>query len=218
MAYICNPVYCGVGTVDAADASALTRNAKFADTFTAVYAALERMSTAERQQVMLRVKPILDAMPYDAMENHIDTALKAARVLDPRRAAGLGVVAAAGGALSTTAQVAGIIASLTTTGFAVANFIQSRKTAKDQKETFDAQQALVKQQMQAQIEAQKRQNAAQDAALSRQDQVAQAEAQAAMLAAQGLTLDAQGNVVKKSSAGTIAAIVAAGAGAFFLAK
>jgi hypothetical protein len=39
-----------------------------------------------------------------------------------------------------------------------------------------------------------------------------------MLAAQGLTLDAQGNVVKKSSAGTIAAIVAAGAGAFFLAK
>jgi hypothetical protein len=214
MAYICNPVYCGVGTVDAADASALTRNAKFADTFTAAYAVLERMSTAERQQVMLRVKPILEAMPYDAMENHIDIALKAAKVLDPRRTPGLGQASA----LSTTAQVAGIIASLTTTGFAVANFIQSRKTAKDQKETFDAQQALVKQQMQAQIDAQKRQNAAQDAALSRQEQVAQAEAQAAMLAAQGLTLDAQGNVVKKSSAGTIAAIVAAGAGAFFLAK
>jgi hypothetical protein len=214
MAYICNPVYCGVGAVDAADASALNRSVKFEDTFSSVYAALESMTPAQRQQVLAKVKTVLENLPYNDMEQHIDTALKAAKVLDPRRAPGLGQVSA----LSTVAQVAGIITSLTTTGFAVANFIQSRKTAKDQKSALESQQALVKEQLQAQINAEKQQQAAFDANQARQKTVADAEAQAAILSAQGLTLDTSGNIVKKSSAGTIAAIVAAGAGAFFLAK
>lgn len=214
MAYLCNPVYSGVGAVDQADASALARNAKFADTFSSVYATLESMTPTQRQEVLARVKVVLESMPYNEMEQHIDTALKAAKVLDPRRVPGLGQATA----LSTAAQIAGIISSLTVTGFAVANFVQSRKTAKDQKKAFDAQQALVKQQMQAQINAEKQQQAAFDADQAREKTVADAQAQAAILSAQGLTLDANGNIVKKSSAGTIAAIVAAGAGAFFLAK
>lgn len=203
MAYLSNPVYCGVGAVDKAEASALMRNANFADTFSEAYEALSKMSAGERQQVLRRVKNVLDKMSYTDMEDHIDTALQAAKVLDPRRAPGLGQVSA----LSSAAQIAGIIASLTTTAIGVTNFIQSRKTAKDQKSAFEAQQALVKQQMQAQIDAEKQ-----------QQQAATTKARVDALASQGLTMDAQGNIVKKSSTGTVAAIIAAGAGAFFLAK
>jgi hypothetical protein len=200
MPYISNPVYCGVGTVDAAEASAVARSTKFANTFATAYDALSKMSTAEKEAVFIRVKAVLDQMPYAQMENHIQIALKAAKVLDPR---GLGQVSA----LTTTAKIASIIASLTTTGLGVAQFIQARKVSKDQQDAAQSQQALVEQQMQLQIDAQKQANAAQ-AAKQKQDQ----------LNAAGLTVDAQGNVVKKSSLPTIAAIAAAGAGAFFLAK
>lgn len=207
MAYISNPVYLGVGAVDSADASALATNAKFSDTFSAAYAALSAMSTAERQQVLMRVKAVLDKMPYNTMEMHIETALKAAKVLDPRRAPGLGQIAA----LGTVAQVAGIIASVATTGFAVANFINQRKTQKEQQSAAQSQQALVEQQMALEIAAKKQALATQQ----KQDNIA---VQKAQLDAQGLTVDATGAVVKKSPVTMIAALAAAGAGAFFLAK
>lgn len=204
MPYISNPVYCGgVGAVDAAEASAVARSAKFADDFSVAYAALSNMTTAQKQQVLLRVKAVLESMPYDQMEDHIQTALQAAKVLDPRRAPGLGQVSA----LTTTAKIASIIASLTTTGLGVAQFIQARKVSKDQQDAAASQQALVEQQMQLQIDAQRQANEAQ-----------QRKQQQADLDAAGLTVDAQGNLVKKSSLPTIAAIAAAGAGAFLLAK
>lgn len=202
MPYISNPLYIGFGVVDSADASALVRNAKFRDTYTKIFQALKNTPPATVRAIAAKLKQTLDQMPLPEQEMHVRNALNAAKTIDPRTAPGLGEPSAA---LANLAAIAGTLTSLTTLTLGVVQFVDQRKKTKEQKAAQDKEQALINQQTQMEIDARKQQIAAQQ--------------QQAQLDAQGLKLDAQGNPIAKTSSGaTLAAVVAAGAGAFLLTK
>jgi hypothetical protein len=236
MAYISNPIYCGVGIIDQADASASARSARFNDTFVLAFQALNNMPPAQVQQVRAYVSKLLATLPPAQQQAIITTGLMAAQKIDPRRAPGLG------DALATTAAIAGIIASVTSIGIGVFNFVDSRKKSKAQQDAQAEQQSKTNALLDMQIAAQEQKNkdaqAASDAARKKQqaaDAATYAQQQAKRQPQQqpapggefvpgssaaipsdptGAASAAPGGI----SAGTIAAILASGAGAFFLAN
>jgi mannitol-specific phosphotransferase system IIBC component len=147
--------------------------------------------------------------------------------LDLRSVTGLGagegaVVAVAQTADWTTklANIAGVIASLTTVGFGVANFIDQRKSSKEQKDLQERQQKMAEDQMaqdlkerQARLDAAK----AQTATLTEQQATAAKQKE---LDASGYMLTPDGQVVPKpkNTALTVGAVGAAVAGAFLMSK
>jgi hypothetical protein len=221
MAYITNPVYRGVGSVDAVDRdSALIRNSNFKGEFAQAYQMLERMSTAQVMTLNAKLKNVVQQLPQ-GQQKQIQTAADAAmRNLDVRTPYGLGMpagaVAAAAGAADWTAKlanIAGVIASLTTVGLGVANFIETKKTSKAQAESQARNDAMAAKQAQMDIDARK-QN------LAIQKQQADALAKQQSLEAAGMTVDAEGNPIKKptSPLATAGALAAAVTGAFLISK
>jgi hypothetical protein len=225
MAYVRNPVYLGVGAVDRVDRDAgLVRNAAFDSQFKKAFFSLMRMPADARAKFMREVQDAVSTLP-GSQRQQINTMAKAAERIDPRKVplGALEAAATAANAVHWTTQVAniaGVVASLATVGFGVANFIESRKASKEEADRLDKQQAMQQQQMNADLaERQQRLDAAKAQTASIQAQQAE-EARLKQLNESGYTVAPDGSVVPKpkSSAGTIGAIAAAAVGAFFMAK
>lgn len=207
MAYISNPVYCGVGSVDTADrVSALSRSAQFDATFTSTYSKLSQMSPAQLNALIIRVQNAMKQLPT-VQQHQVQIMAAAAKHIDPRKTQGLG------GGLETVANVAAIISSLATVTLGVVSFVDARKASKEQKELQDRQEKAANASMAQDLAERK-------AALAATKGQADALTQKKQLEAQGLTLDANGNVIKKptSSVATVGAIAAAITGAFMISK
>lgn len=227
MAYVRNPVYLGVGAVDRVDRDAgLVRNAAFDSQFKKAFFSLMKMPADARAKFMREVQDAVSVMPADQRQQIRTMAKTAETTLDPRLIPGLGqtgAITTAASAVHWTTQVAniaGVVASLATVGFGVANFIESRKASKEEADRLDKQQAMQQQQMNADLaERQQRLDAAKAQTASIQAQQAE-EARLKQLNESGYTVAPDGSVVPKpkSSAGTIGAIAAAAVGAFFMAK
>ena len=214
MAYITNPVYCGVGSVDTVDKdSALANMAAFRARYQLAFNLLAQLSPAQRAYIQSSVNNTVAQLPQAQQRQIQTTATVAVHSIDPRGVPGLGQgadVALTG--LQTTAQIAGIIASLATTSLGIASFISSKKASKAQQDAQAQQNALITQQMQLDIDTKKK-------ALAAQQQQADNQTKMNTLSASGLTLDAQGSVVKKTSGlATAGALAAAVTGAFLITK
>lgn len=226
MAYVRNPVYLGVGAIDAEDRTSVLRKEEWLRShFKASYAALTKIPPTSLQVLVNQLNSLLSRMPAE-QRNQILANASSLKNSDLRAVTGLGgegaVVAVAQTADWTTklANIAGVIASLTTVGFGVANFIEQKKASKEQRDLQDRQQAAAEAQMaqdlkerQARLDAAK----AQTAALTEQQQ---AEAKRKELDASGLMLNANGQIVPKpkNTALTVGAVGAAVAGAFLMSK
>lgn len=220
MTYISNPVCCGFGMIDAVDGgSALARSAAFDANFSSAFKTLAGMSPAKLASVIAQVNSVVQKLPL-ADQNYIKINGRiAAQTVDPRGIPGLGQAAAAVTVVqaadwtSKLANIAGVIASITSLGLGVYGFVQGKKDAKADQARQDAQQAEAKRMNDEEI-------AARQANLASAKQRADAEEQKMQLNQQGLMVDAQGNVIKKpaSSATTIGAVGAAAMAAFFLVK
>ncbi len=210
MPYISNPVYCGVGSVDAVDrASALSRSAQFDATFSSTYSKLNKMSQTQLNALIVQVQNAVNRLPA-AQAQQVLSMAAAARRTDPRKVVGLG---GPEGALATVANVAAIISSLATVTLGVVSFVDARKAGKEQKELQDRQEKAANAAMAQDLAERK-------AALAATKGQADALTQKQQLEAQGLTLDADGNVIKKptSPVATVGAIAAAITGAFMISK
>jgi hypothetical protein len=228
MAYVRNPVYLGVGAVDTVDRDAgLVRSAQFDARFKKAFFSLMQMPADARAKFMREIQDAVSTLP-GGQRQQITTMAKAAETtLDPRMIPGLGnpaaAVTTATQAVHWTTQVAniaGVVASLATVGFGVANFIESRKASKEEAERMDRQQAMQQQQMNADLaERQQRLDAAKAQTEAIKAQQAE-EARLKQINDSGYTVAPDGSVVPKpkSPLGTIGAVAAAAVGAFFLAK
>jgi hypothetical protein len=227
MAYVCNPVYLGVGAVDAEDRTSVLRKEEWLRShFKTSYVALTKIPPASLQVLVSQLNGLLARMPAE-QRNQILARASALKSLDLRSVTGLGagegaVVAVAQTADWTTklANIAGVIASLTTVGFGVANFIDQRKSSKEQKDLQERQQKMAEDQMaqdlkerQARLDAAK----AQTATLTEQQATAAKQKE---LDASGYMLTPDGQVVPKpkNTALTVGAVGAAVAGAFLMSK
>jgi len=102
------------------------------------YQALERMTPAQRQAVFKQAQTVLGRQ-RTSNQQWIEQTARGMATSDPRSAPGLG----SAGAVSTVAQVAGIVATLGSLGLATWNFLEQRKDIKEQKaqeESFYAAQ------------------------------------------------------------------------------
>ena len=237
MAYISNPVYLGVGVVDEADASALSKQASFNDTYAGMMKLLSTMTPLQVANVKAHVWKYIASLPPEEATMHEKNAKWAIKTLDGRRAAGLGQPV---GALATTAAICGIVASVASLGMGIWTFAQNQEKSKDQAAAQKEQQAKTQQLLDMQIAAQKQKNdaanaaaaaaakkqAAADAAAAKQQQnqslaqqyVAKGIPVPAALAAAVAAPAAGTAAAAPTSVGTIAAILGAGAGALFLAR
>jgi hypothetical protein len=227
MAYISNPVFLGVGTLDRADReSVLEKESWLRSNFKGAYASLTKLSVGEQQRLAAQLNALLARMPAE-QRSQILAGANALKRIDTRAVTGLGVgegaaVAAVQAADWSTklANIAGVIASLTTVGFSVANFIQGRKDSKESKDLQDRQQKMAEDQMNAEL-AERQANLdaakAQTAALTQQQQDAAKQKQ---IDAAGYMMNPDGSIVPKpkNTAATVGAVGAAAAVAFFLAK
>lgn len=207
MAYLTNPVYCGVGFVDAANRHmVLTNTAQFDAMFSSTYQKLIRMSPEQQKALAAQVQIALNKLPA-AQAQQVKKMVVATQSNDPRKPAGLG------DAFSTVASVAATIASLASVTMGVVNFVDARKSAKEQKEMQDRQEKAANKAMAEDIAARKA------ALAASKNQMAAMETNQE-LAAKGLMLDAEGNVVKKptSPIATAGALAAAVTGAFLISK
>ena len=227
MTYVRNPVYLGVGAIDRVDRdSGLIRQAKFQDQYKRAFLTLARMSPQARAAFMKELTDAVTTLPQ-AQRNQIETmAYNATKTVDPRAPSGLGLpgeLATAANAVHWTtslANVAGTIAALATVGFGVAQFIDQRKASKEEQARADRQQAMEKQQMDADLaERQGRLDAAKAQTASIQAQQAE-EARLKTLNDSGYTVAADGSVIPKpkNTALTVGAVGAAIAGAFLMSK
>lgn len=234
MAYVTNPVYLGVGVVDEADASALAKQASFNDTYAGMMKLLSTMTPLQVANVKAHVWKYIASLPPEDADMHEKNAKWAIKNLDGRRAPGLGQPV---GALATTAAVCGIVASVASLGMGIWTFTQNQQTSKDQQAAQKAQQAKTQQLLDLQIAAQKKKNADADAAAAAAAAKQKAADDAAVKQQQNQALYQQyivqgipvppalaaaistpATATTSTSAGTIAAILGAGASALFLAR
>lgn len=225
MAYISNPVFLGVGTLDRADReSVLEKESWLRSNFKGAYASLTKLSAGEQQRLAAQLNALLARMPAE-QRSQILAGAAALKNSDLRAVTGLGqppvgAVVQAADWSTKLANIAGVIASLTTVGFSVANFIQGRKDSKESKDLQDRQQKMAEDQMNAEL-AERQANLdaakAQTAALTQQQQDA---AQQKQIDAAGFMMNPDGSIVPKpkNTAATVGAVGAAAAVAFFLAK
>lgn len=225
MAYVSNPLYAGVGAIDSEDRTALLRKEEWLRShFKASYAALTKIPPARIVALTSQLNALLSAMPVE-QRTRILASASAMKNSDLRAATGLGqppvgAVVQAADWSSKLANIAGVIASLTTIGFGVANFIDQRKTSKEQAALQDRQQKMAEEQTaqdlkerQARLDAAK----AQTAALTEQQQAAAKQKQ---LDASGYMMTPDGQIVPKpkNTTLTVGAVGAAVAGAFLMSK
>jgi hypothetical protein len=212
MAYITNPVYLGVGSVDAADRTAMFRKETWLrENHKQAYATLAQMSPAQINALVQQINAKVAALPR-AEQERVKALGKMLTHLDLRTTTGLGqnpVGAAVQAADWSTklANIAGTIAALTTLTLGVVTFVDTRKASKEQKETQDRQEAAAAKQASEEIAARK--------------QMLADSKRAADAAEAGVTLDAQGNPIPKKAASplsTIATLAAAAGGAFLITK
>lgn len=227
MAYVRNPVFLGVGALDRVDRDAgLTRNAKFQGQFKNAFFSMMRMSSQARAKFMREVMDAVGTLPPGQQQQIQTMAKSAEKNIDPRMVPGLGQVSAAATAANAVhwttqvANIAGVVASLATVGFGVANFIEQRKASKEEQSRLDAQQAMAQKQMDADLaERQQRLEAAKAQTASIQQQQAE-ESRRKELEASGYTVAPDGSVVPKpkNTALTFGAVSAAAVGAFLMSK
>lgn len=227
MTYVRNPVYLGVGAVDQTDRDAgLVRRADFQKNYKKSFFILAQHSPEALARLQSRVQAFLARLP-DTQRRSIQTlATTATHEVDPRAPTGLGLpdtLATAANAVHWTTQVAniaGVVASLATVGFGVANFIESRKSSKADQERQDKAQAMQQQQMNADLaERQARLDAAKAQTASAQQQRAD-EAKQQQIEAAGYMMTPDGKIIPKpkNTALTTGAIGAAIVGAFLMSK
>jgi hypothetical protein len=227
MAYVRNPVYLGVGTLDRVDRDAgLVRQSKFQDQYKRAFLSIARMSPQALAAFSRELMDAVSTLPQGERTQIATMAKAATKNVDPRAPSGLGLpgeLATAANAVHWTTQVAniaGVVASLATVGFGVANFIEARKASKEEQERLDKQQAMQQQQMNADLaERQQRLDAAKQQTADIKAQQAE-EARLKQINDSGYTVAPDGSVVPKpkSPLGTVGAVAAAAVGAFFLAK
>lgn len=205
MAYLTNPVYLGVGFVDAASQQGVSRKvAWLQENHKAAYKALTQMGPEQLAALVRRLSTHLASLPRADLE--VVKSLRTSLVrLDPRMVTGLGVEP-----ISLTAKIANIaatIAALTAVTLGVVTFMDTRRDAKEQKKIQERQAAAAAAQASEEIAARKK-------ALSDAKQAADA-------AESGVQLDAQGNPIAKkpsSPLASFAALAAAAGGAFLITK
>lgn len=219
MTYVRNPVFLGVGVIDQEDRdSVLVREAKGKIAFKN---AIRTLMTLPPEKVEAFKRELLWAVSTlpQSQRRQVETLANAFTKSDQRVVPGLGQAAAAAAAgqavhwSTTVANIAGVVASLATVGFGVANFIEQRKAQKSADEQQSRQQAMAEQALQADLAAKKQQLEQSKAAFD-------ADQQQKQLEASGYMMTADGQIVPKpkSSAATIGAIAAAVAGGFFLTR
>jgi hypothetical protein len=228
MAYVRNPVYLGVGAVDQVDRNAgLTRRADFKRRFQKTFFSLYNMPREAQVKFMREVMDAVSTLPTGTQRQIQTMAKSAEQDISPSAIPGLGngagAAATAANAVHWTTQVAniaGVVASLATVGFGVANFIEQRKASKEEQERQDKAQAMAQQQMNADLaERQGRLDAAKAQTAAIQAQQAE-EARLKQLNDSGYTVAPDGTVIPKpkNNALTIGAVGAAVAGAFLMSK
>jgi hypothetical protein len=225
MAYVRNPVYLGVGAIDAADRASILRKEEWLrSNFKGTYAALTKIPPASLQTLVKQLNTLLATLPPEKRSQILASA-SALKNSDLRAVTGLGqpavgAVVQAADWSSKLANIAGVIASLTTVGFGVAQFIEQKKSSKEQQALQDRQQKMAEEQMaqdlkerQARLDAAK----AQTTALTEQQQAAAKQKE---LDASGYMMTPDGQIVPKpkNTALTVGAVGAAVAGAFLMSK
>lgn len=219
MTYVRNPVFLGVGVLDQEDRdSVLVREAKGKIAFKN---AIRTLMALPPEKVVAFKRELLWAVSTlpPAQRRQVETLANAFAKSDQRVVPGLGQAAAVGAAgqavhwSTTVANVAGVIASLATVGFGVANFIEQRKAQKGEEARQSQQQAMAQQALQADLAAKKQQ-------LEQSKATFEAEQQRKQLESSGYMMTADGQIVPKpkNSATTIGAVAAAVVGGFLITR
>lgn len=219
MAYLSRPSYLGVGAIDSADRdAALARRSSMALRYKNAYKSLIKLGPQAAAVVLAQARVALAKLPPQSAKQVSTLANALVNQYDLRSVTGLGdpVSAAAGAAetasstAATIASIAGLVASLGTLGLGVAQFVESRKTQKTQRQVAEQQAAS--------------QAKADNLAIKQaQEQLRQVKQQSDAEAANkaGYTLLPDGTIVKKESSGGLAtagAVAAAAVSAFFITK
>jgi hypothetical protein len=212
MAYLNRPSYLGVGTLDVADRNAaLVRRNAFALRYKNAFNSLKKLGPQAQATVLAQVRQTLNNLPPDTAKRVTTAASALVDAYDMRSPTGMGDGATAvASTASTIAGIASLVASLGTLGLGIAQFVENKKTSKQQREIADKQAA---------DEAKANKQAL--ALAQEQQRQVKTTFDAEQAAKAGYKMLPDGTVVEnKSSSGlaTAGAIAAAAVGAFFVTK
>ncbi len=184
MAYISNPVYYGVGAVDAPDRdAALLRSAYFDTRFSQAYAALSKLPPQQLAQALTQVQAAVQSLAPE-QRKQVETVAASVVGNDPRKVHGLG------DALSAIANGAAAIAAIGSLTLGVYGFMEQKKATKANQAAQDKAQKLAEKQANADIKLQKQALAAttkQNAVEAKQEAAASKKKTSGLATAGGVT-------------------------------